>query len=146
MAEVRRSVLVQHPPARMFELVDRVEDYPQFLPWCSGAAVELRDAAITRATVHIGFHGVKTSFTTENAKRAPESIRLKLVSGPFRALDGEWRFVPLGASGCRVDFTLHYEFASRLLERAVGPVFGRIAASLVDAFVRRAGPAPRPGD
>jgi len=138
MAEVKRTVLVGHPAARMFDLVDRVEDYPLFLPWCSGSSVESRDAAVTRATVHIGFHGVKTSFSTANTKQFPESMRLALVSGPFRTLDGEWRFTDLGGAGCRVEFSLHYQFASRLLERAVGPVFGRIAASLVDAFVQRA--------
>ena len=131
-------VLVGHSAARMFELVDRVEDYPQFLPWCSGSTVETRDAAVTRATVHISFHGVKTSFSTANAKRAPELMQLTLVSGPFSALDGEWRFTDLGGAGCRVEFSLRYQFSSRLLERAVGPVFGRIAGSLVDAFVQRA--------
>lgn len=138
MAEVKRTVLVGHPAARMFELVDRVEDYPLFLPWCGGASVEARDDTVTRATVHIAFHGVKTSFSTANTKRFPAAMQLALVSGPFRSLDGEWRFTDLGGAGCRVEFSLRYQFASRLLERAVGPVFGRIAASLVDAFVQRA--------
>jgi len=138
VAEVSRTVLVGHPAARMFELVDGVEDYPLFLPWCGGSSVEARDDTITRATVQIAVHGVKTSFSTANAKHFPESIQLTLVSGPFRSLDGEWRFTDLGGTGCRVEFSLRYQFASRLLERAVGPVFGRIAASLVDAFVQRA--------
>ncbi|MGH8617838.1 MAG: type II toxin-antitoxin system RatA family toxin [Burkholderiales bacterium] len=138
MAEVKRTVLVGHSAARMFELVDRVEDYPQFLPWCSGSSVEARDAAVTRATVHISFHGVKTSFSTANAKQAPSRMQITLISGPFRALDGEWRFTDLGGTGCRIEFSLRYQFSNRLLEKMVGPVFGGIAGSLVDAFVQRA--------
>ena len=138
MAEVTRSVLVAHSAAQMYGLIERVEDYSAFLPWCSSTNVELRTASITRAEINISLHGVKTSFTTENTKTPPERMQLRLVSGPFRALDGEWRLHDLGGDGCRIDFRLQYQFASRLLERVVGPVFERIAASLVDAFVRRA--------
>lgn len=122
----------------MFDLVDAVEDYPGFLPWCDGARVLHRDAAATRAMLHINYRGIRQSFTTENAKERPSRIAMKLVEGPFRTLDGEWRFTALAERACRVDFRLHYEFASRLLERLVGPVFGYIANTMVDAFVKRA--------
>jgi ribosome-associated toxin RatA of RatAB toxin-antitoxin module len=138
MAEVSRSVIVGHTPAEMFALVDAVEAYPEFLPWCGGARVIHRDDAVTRATLEIAYRGIRQSFTTENAKRAPEEMRIRLVEGPFRRLDGLWRFAALGAGGCKIEFRLTYEFSSKLLEKAIGPVFGYIAGSLVEAFVKRA--------
>jgi ribosome-associated toxin RatA of RatAB toxin-antitoxin module len=122
----------------MFALVDAVEAYPQFLPWCSGTDVIHRDDERTRATLHVNYHGVKQSFTTENAKEAPQHMRVRLVRGPFRVLEGEWRFHPLAEQACKVEFRLHYEFSSRLLETMVGRVFSHIANTMVEAFVKRA--------
>lgn len=138
MSVVVKSVLVGHSAGQMFELVDAVETYPDFLPWCDGARVIHRDGRRTRAAIHINYHGLKQSFTTENAKEPPERITVKLVEAPFRVLDGEWRFTALDEQACRIDFRLHYEFSSRLLETFVGPVFGYIANTMVDAFVKRA--------
>jgi ribosome-associated toxin RatA of RatAB toxin-antitoxin module len=90
------------------------------------------------ARIDIDYHGIKLHFTTDNANHPPESIVITLKSGPFRRLHGEWRFVALGVSACRVEFELAWEFATDLLERAVGPVFGHIANTFIDAFVRRA--------
>ena len=136
MAEVVRSVLVEHSRAEMYALVDAVEEYPKFLPWCGGARVLLRDAAVTRATILISYHGIRQSFTTENAKREPEEMQIRLVEGPFRVLDGTWRFTALGERACKVELRLHYEFSSRILEKLVGPVFNHIANTLVDAFAK----------
>lgn len=122
----------------MFSLVDAVEAYPEFLPWCDGATVIHRDAERTRATIKINYHGATQSFTTENAKQAPQVMSIRLVEGPFRILDGEWRFTALAEDACKIDFRLHYEFSSKLLEMLVGPVFTYIANTLVDAFVPRA--------
>ena len=122
----------------MFALVDAVEAYPQFLPWCSGTDVIHRDEERTRATLHVNYHGAKQSFTTDNAKEPPRHMRVRLVQGPFRVLDGEWRFNPLAENACKVEFRLHYEFSNRILEMLVGPVFSYIANTMVDAFVKRA--------
>ena len=122
----------------MFALVDAAEAYPEFLPWCSGATVMLRDATRTRATIHVNYHGVRQSFTTDNTKEPPEKMTIRLVEGPFRVLDGEWRFKPLAEDACKIEFCLHYEFSSRILEKLVGPVFSYIANTMVDAFVKRA--------
>lgn len=138
MREVNRSVLVEHTPDRMFSLVDAVEDYPGFLPWCGGTTLHHRDAQTTRATIQIRYHGLRQSFTTENMKRAPHEMSIKLVEGPFRSLDGSWRFIDLAGRGCKVEFSLRYEFASRVLEKLFGPVFQHIADTLVEAFVARA--------
>jgi ribosome-associated toxin RatA of RatAB toxin-antitoxin module len=138
MAQVNKSVLVAQPAARMFELVDDVERYVEFLPWCGGSECNFRDDKITRATLHIDYRGIRQSFSTENAKTPPALMQLKLVSGPFRTLEGHWRFTDLNGKGCKVELSLHYEFSSRLLEKLVGPVFGYIANTMVDAFVKRA--------
>ena len=138
MALVERSVLVGYPARSMYALVDGVERYPEFLPWCGEAHVESREGALTRASLTIDYHGIKQRFKTENRSEAPHLIEIKLVSGPFRTLDGTWRFHALGEQGCRVELRLHYEFSSRVLEKLVGPVFNGIATSLVDAFVKRA--------
>ncbi|MEI6320904.1 MAG: type II toxin-antitoxin system RatA family toxin [Pseudomonadota bacterium] len=138
MALVEKSVLVQYTPEQMFRLVDRVEDYPAFLPWCGGSSVSDRSGARLRATVMIDYHRVRQSFTTENTRVEPESIDVKLVDGPFRQLDGSWRFKALGQEACKIEFRLHYEFASRILEKLLSPVFNHIANTFVDAFVKRA--------
>ena len=139
MPEVVRSVVVGFSPAQMFALVDAVEDYPGFLPWCGATTLIYRDETVTRATIQISFRGIKQNFTTENSKRAPEEILMRLVEGPFRLLEGGWRFTALGDRGCKIAFHLHYEFSSKLLEKLVGPVFNHIASTMVEAFVRRAG-------
>ena len=138
MSSVSRSALVPFSARQMFDLVEDVERYPQFLPWCSGTAIGHRDPQTTHATININYRGIKQSFSTENHKTPPERMTLHLVEGPFRSLDGEWRFTPLAGDACRIDFRLSYEFSSSLLERLVGPVFGHIAGTMVDAFLKRA--------
>lgn len=138
MAAVHKKVLIEYTPAQMFDLVDRCEDYSQFLPWCGGAELIARNDEVTAATLHINYHGIKSRFSTENRKRYPTEMSIRLTDGPFTRLDGGWHFTPLGETACKVEFDLHYEFSSRLLEKALGPVFGHIANTLVEAFVKRA--------
>jgi ribosome-associated toxin RatA of RatAB toxin-antitoxin module len=138
MTQVDKSVLVAQSALRMFELVDAVEQYAEFLPWCGGSECNYRDAQMTRATLHINYRGIRQSFSTENAKAAPHLMRIKLIEGPFKMLEGSWRFTELGGAGCKVELSLRYEFSNRVLEKLVGPVFGYIANSMVDAFVKRA--------
>lgn len=138
MAKVQKSVLAGYSASQMFELVDSVERYPEFLPWCGGTELLQRDESLTVATIRIDYMQVKQSFTTENAKQAPHSMTLSLKAGPFRNLEGSWRFIELNQSACKIEFHLNYEFSSKLLESVVGPVFGKIADNFVDAFIRRA--------
>ncbi|KON79687.1 type II toxin-antitoxin system RatA family toxin [Azoarcus sp. PA01] len=138
MADVKKLVLVEFTPAQMFELVDRCEDYPQFLPWCGGTEVHARTEKVTVATLHINYHGLKAHFSTQNEKLAPVKMLIRLRDGPFKHLDGNWHFTPLGESACKIEFNLHYEFSNRLLEKALGPVFNHIANTFVDSFVKRA--------
>ena len=138
MRSVKKSVLVPFSAGEMFELVDRVELYPQFLPWCAGAVSLASSENAKTARIEIDFHGVRAHFTTDNLNRPAESIVVTLRDGPFRHLHGEWRFRALGEDACKVEFELAYEFTTHILERVVGPVFSHIANTFVDAFVRRA--------
>jgi ribosome-associated toxin RatA of RatAB toxin-antitoxin module len=138
MPEVRKTVIVPYTPAQMYALVDGVERYPEFLPWCTGTQVLARDARVTRAALQVGFRGVKQRFATENHNTPPGEIVMKLLEGPFRSLDGAWRFTDLDGRGCRIEFRLAYEFSSRVLAALVGPVFSHIADTMVEAFVKRA--------
>lgn len=138
MATVEKSILIERSAAQMFALVDQVEDYPKFLPWCGGVELIERDALHTVARLHIQYRGVKSHFSTENGKEFPLRMDMKLRDGPFRKLEGSWHFKPLGETACKVEFCLQYEFSSTLLEKLVGPVFNHIAATFVDSFVKRA--------
>lgn len=138
MAVVHKSVLLPFSADQMFALVNGIEDYPKFLPWCGGAQVQERDGNKVVATLAINYHGVKQTFTTVNLNTPPTSINMQLLEGPFKHLDGTWTFKPLRADACKVEFDLHYEFSSKLLEKLIGPVFNGIANSFVDSFCKRA--------
>ena len=138
MKRIARSAIVEHSAAEMYALVDAIEAYPEFLPWCSEAVVHERQPGLTRATLTIGLRGLRHAFTTRNDNRPGEAIDMHLVEGPFRRFEGQWRFVPLSPRACRIEFSLQYEFASRALGRLLSPLFDGIADSMVEAFVRRA--------
>jgi len=138
MTLVDRSALVGYSAQQMYALVEDIEAYPQFLPWCERAVVSTREPSRTIGTLHVNFHGLRQQFTTENTLHPGVRIDMKLVSGPFHSLDGHWGFVALEASASKVELKLEYRFASRVLEKTVGPAFHAIADSFVDAFVRRA--------
>lgn len=138
MALVEKSVLVEYSAVQMFSLVADVARYPEFLPWCGAAEVLGQDGEIVHASIQIDYRGIRQRFSTRNTLRHGELIEMKLADGPFRELDGSWRFKPLGDQACKIEFRLHYEFSSRLLEKLVGPVFHYIANSFVEAFVKRA--------
>ena len=138
MPTVSKSAIVAAPCERIFDLVDDCERYPDFLPWCTGVEVIERTQATTTARLRIDYRGLKTTIATRNRRRRPESLALELVEGPFERFQGEWRFTPLGAEGCRAEFRLEYHFAGAALEALLGPLFGYIAETLVEGFVRRA--------
>lgn len=138
MAVVHKSVLLPFSAEQMFALVNGIEEYPKFLPWCDGAQVIENGQDRLVATLAINYHGVKQTFSTENVNVAPTSINMSLREGPFKHLDGHWVFKPLRADACKIEFDLHYEFSSKLLEKVIGPVFNMIANSFVDAFCQRA--------
>jgi ribosome-associated toxin RatA of RatAB toxin-antitoxin module len=137
MKRIARSAIVEHRAEEMYALVDDIDSYPRFLPWCVAARVEQRTAAGAQATLTIGMRGLRTSFTTRNENRVGEAIDMRLVHGPFRRFAAAWRFEPLSDEACRIEFSLEYELAGPLA-RLLAPLVERIADTMVDAFTRRA--------
>lgn len=141
MKTIHKSVLLWHSAHEMFALVTDVQHYPEFLPWCErGEVLEYHAQGMT-ARVSMAISGLRQSFTTRNIHVNDREVRMSLIDGPFSRLDGCWVFTPLGDGSqraCKVEFRLSYGFASQALAGLVGPVFDKIAASLVDAFVKRA--------
>ena len=138
MESIERSALVPYSPQEMFALVSDVDAYPQFLPWCSDARVLETQGDEVTARIAFALSGVSKSFTTRSRHTPGRRIEMQLVEGPFSDLCGHWRFDPLGDAGCKIALSLKYNFSSRMVRMVVGPVFGQIANSLVDAFQQRA--------
>jgi ribosome-associated toxin RatA of RatAB toxin-antitoxin module len=141
MKNVNKSVLIWYSPEEMFALVTDVGRYPEFLPWCDRASVLSSDGEGMTAEIGIAFSGLRQTFTTRNTHVPGRQVNMKLVKGPFSKLDGVWTFAPVGEGkqrACRVELQLNYGFDNFALSAVVGPVFDRIAGSLVDAFVKRA--------
>ena len=138
MKRIARSAIVEHSAPAMYALVEDVDAYPQFLPWCRAVRVRERTVQRTVATLAVGLKGLRYEFTTQNANRPHEAIELRLVAGPFRHFAAHWRFTALGRRAARIDFAMEYEFAGALVSRALGPLFETIADTMVDAFKRRA--------
>jgi ribosome-associated toxin RatA of RatAB toxin-antitoxin module len=137
MREVKRSALVNQPPARLYALINDIESYPQFLPWCSHASVASRTPEEIVATLGVRQGALQGEFTTRNTLEPERSVRMQLVSGPFRALEGLWVLTPV-ESGCRVDLTMRFAFKNSLTGLLFEPKFAETVGSLVDAFVARA--------
>lgn len=138
MAQVQKTVLINHSASRMYALVDDVKKYPEFLPWCGGVDLIKQDEVSTIATLYIAYHGLHQKFTTENHKTYPNLMEIKLKDGPFKHLEGVWRFIELNEQACKIEFMLNYEFTNSILEKIIAPVFSHIANTFVDGFVARA--------
>lgn len=138
MTTVRRSALVPFTSQQMFDLVNDIPSYPKFLPWCRSSRVLSADADMIRASIEIAHGSLSKAFTTRNRLQQGKMIEIRLETGPFRHLEGYWRFDPLGESGCRVSLDLDFEFANRIISMALGPIFNHITVTLVDSFTKRA--------
>jgi ribosome-associated toxin RatA of RatAB toxin-antitoxin module len=135
---IHRSALVPYSAAEMYALVSDIESYGTFLPWCGGARIVARDAESVTAAIDIAYGGVHKTFTTRNRLSPGRGMELQLVDGPFKFLQGDWRFEVLEDQACKVSLDLEFEFSNRLLGVVVGPVFSNIANGLVESFHRRA--------
>ena len=142
MREVKRSALVNKPPAELFALINDIESYPQFLPWCTHARVLSRTPTEIVATIGVRQGALQGEFTTRNTLETNRSIHLQLVSGPFRTLQGDWLLTPIELDGCRVELTMRFAFNNRLTGLLFEPMFASTIGSLVDAFVARARALP----
>lgn len=139
MSQIKRSALVHYSPGEMYALVNDVERYPAFLPWCRSTRLLESTETEMKATIEIARGALNQAFTTHNIMDPGRRIEIRLVDGPFRKLHGFWRFTPLKRENtCKVELDLEYVFDSGLMSIAARPVFAQIANSLVDAFTRRA--------
>ena len=137
MFEIHQSAVVPYRAAQMFELVNAIESYPQFLPWCYAATVLASTPTVVRARIAVRKAKFDYAFTTDNSLEPPSRLAMRLIEGPFKTFNGEWRFDE-NALGCRVSLDLEYEFANRLSSFALAPIFKVIANSLVESFKARA--------
>jgi ribosome-associated toxin RatA of RatAB toxin-antitoxin module len=138
MAQVNKSALVPFSAQQMYQLVDDIDSYDTFLPWCGASEERSRDENSVVGAVTIVKGAVNKTFVTENTLYKNKKIRMKLVDGPFKELHGFWYFDELKEQACKVRLELEYEFSSKLLSLVVGPVFSQIANSMVDSFVSQA--------
>lgn len=138
MKQVSRSALVLFSAEQMFNLVNDVARYPEFLPGCSGSRViESSDLSMV-ASVDVSKAGISKTFTTSNVLVASEAILMNLVNGPFKVLKGGWYFTALDEQACKVELKLEFEFSSKMVELAFGKIFNELTSNMVNAFTKRA--------
>lgn len=135
---VSRSALVPYAASEMFALVADIEKYPGFLPWCREARIRVPGEDTVEASLEIGRGPIRKTFTTRNVMTQDARIDIGLIDGPFKYLQGCWKFLALDGDGCRIVLDLEYELSNAVLRHTLGPLFSEIANSLVDAFCRRA--------
>jgi ribosome-associated toxin RatA of RatAB toxin-antitoxin module len=141
MKTVNKSVLIWYSPQEMYALVTDVPRYPEFLPWCDHTRVLQQHEDGMTAEIGLSFGGIRQSFTTRNVHTLNQRVAIALVKGPFSSLEGQWNFHAVGDGtqrACKVELALHYGFSNGALGKLIGPVFDKIAGSLVEAFVKRA--------
>lgn len=136
--KVERSALVNYSAQQMFDLINDIEAYPQFMEGCVGAKILARGDNWVEARLDLSKAGVQQSFVTRNQLQPPLCMTLQLVDGPFKSLAGAWRFTPLGEAACKVAFSLEFELQNRLLGLAVGKLFEAVSTKQVDALCLRA--------
>lgn len=138
MIHIHKTALVPYRSHDMFTLVNDIDAYPRFLPWCKSTTILSQTSSQIVATITMGGVGLEKSFTTTNVIKTDESIEIHLLEGPFSQLQGRWTFQPLGEEGCKISLTMEFEISNQLLRMSLGPIFSKIVNSLVDAFVQRA--------
>ena len=138
MHNIHKSAIVLHSSKKMFQLVDSVENYPRFLPWCGSTQILERDNSKTIASIEINYKGIRQTFTTENTKKQNKEMMIKLIDGPFQSLSGQWIFKNLDNNSCQIELKLEYQFSNIILEKLISPVFNMIANTFIDEFIKEA--------
>lgn len=138
MKTVKRQALLPYSAQQMFELVNDVEKYPEFLPNCVGATEIERTETEVVASLAVAKGGFEKTFTTKNTNNPYDSIDMKLVDGPFKYLDGRWEFTSLDEKACKIELVVNFEFSNILTSMAFSSVFNHLAESFVEAFSKRA--------
>ena len=137
MIQIRRSAIVRHTPAQMFDLVNDVDAYPRRFTWCAGARVLEREGDALTARLELRIGVLTQAFTTRNTLLPPQRIAIELVEGPFRHLSGAWEFAALGTDGCKVTLALDFEY-SGVMAPLMRIGFQKLADRMVDEFCTEA--------
>lgn len=138
MTIIHRSALVRFPAQTMFDLVEDIESYPKFLPWCRATRILSREGCIVEAELEVARGGFRKAFTTRNTANEQGEIRMMLIDGPFRYLEGAWKFLPLREDASKISLDLDFELSGTLTSLAFGAVFNQICDTMVNAFSQRA--------
>ncbi|MCW8877955.1 MAG: type II toxin-antitoxin system RatA family toxin [Kangiellaceae bacterium] len=138
MEKIKRSALIPYSAEKMFRLVDDIEQYPDFVPYCKSSQVMSREQSTVCAKLEVAKRGIAKSFTTRNTLTPDEKIRMELVDGPFKYLSGEWRFIALAEDACKIELELEFEFSNKLTSMAFASIFNQLIQSMVSAFTQRA--------
>jgi ribosome-associated toxin RatA of RatAB toxin-antitoxin module len=138
MTVVEKSALVKFSARQMFDLVNDIEAYPKFLPWCSGSRILKRGEDVVEAELHISKGGFKKTFSTRNKLDKSGKITVSLLDGPFSHLEGYWSFLPLRENASKISLNLEFEMSGKLANIAFGTVFNQICNTMVSAFTQRA--------
>lgn len=138
MTRIIKQASVEYSPEQMYSLVNDIMAYPEFLPWCTATDVIEDNGDSLKASISIAVGKIKQTFTTANTMQASSSIIMRLVEGPFKELNGHWRFQDESGDGCLVSLDMQFEFKNKLVKMTLGTAFQKIIDSLVDAFIERA--------
>ena len=138
MAQVSRSALLMYSAQEMYQLVNDVEAYPDFLPGCSQTEILVEQLHLMKASVKVAKAGISQTFVTENTLVPNQSITMHLIEGPFKHLTGGWTFTALDDQACKVSLDLSFEFSSSIIELAFGRIFHELIGSMVKSFSSRA--------
>ncbi|WP_019555950.1 type II toxin-antitoxin system RatA family toxin [Thiomicrorhabdus arctica] len=138
MKKISRTALLPYSAKQMYDIVNNIADYPNFLPWCGDSEVVSETDLEMIASVTIAKAGIRQTFKTRNHLVPNERIEMHLVEGPFKSLKGEWSFKVLDVDACKIKFEVEFEVSNGLFNVAIGPIFEHIASTLVDSFCERA--------
>lgn len=138
MTEIIKTTVVPYTPEEMYVLVNDIESYPIFLPWCTAAKILSQQEKRLTATLLFALGKIKQSFTTENIMQNGSQIEMRLIEGPFKHLKGYWKFNLEDEQSCQIQLYMHFEFKNKIIKHTLGKVFYKVMDSLVESFVQRA--------
>lgn len=136
--KIQRSAILPYSAEALYRMVNDVERYPEFLPWCSKTQLIFADESTMRAALTASKLGISHTFITQNALTPNEQIEINLVEGPFKHLHGVWQFKQLAESACKMNLDLEFDYSGALVKATLGPLFTQAANTMVDAFCDRA--------
>lgn len=138
MPIIKRSAIVPYSAKEMYDLVNEVVLYPQFLPWCKSSDILMVTEEEIRARLHLSWMGLEKTFSTSNRLQPPKMIEISLLDGPFHYLQGFWQFTSITPLSCRVQFDLNFELHNVIIDKMLGTILAQIANNLVESFCKRA--------